>query len=106
MIVLQSAFGSWEVRCFIRPSLRTLSVPFSTSEICSDMDTLAEVDFVTVAGGCGVACVTFVDGAGGDAAAYDNHGAAEGVCDACDAGLLNNDVDGANDVCCRVLGVC
>ena len=106
MIVVQSAFGSWVVRCFIKPSLRTLSVPFSASEIGSDIDTLAVVAFMTVAEGCGVAGVTFVMGAATAAVACDSHGAADGVCDACDAGLLNNDVDGVNDVCCCVLGVC
>ena len=60
---------------------------------------------LTVAGGCGVAGVTVVAGAAGAAAACDNQGAADGVCDACAAGLLNRDVDGVKEVCCCVLGV-
>ena len=55
---------------------------------------------LAVAEGLGVAGVTVVVGAAGAPAACDSQGAADGVCDACAAGLLNRDVDGVKDVCC------
>ena len=63
------------------------------------------VALLTVAGGLGVAGVIVVVGAEGAPAAWDSHGAADGVCDACAAGLLNRDVDGVKDVCCCMLGL-
>ena len=101
-MVVQSKFGSWVARCFINPSFSTLSVPFSASEMGSDIDTVDVVALCAVTGGCGVAGATSVIGAEGVPVRWDNQGAADGVLDACDAGLLYRDVDGVNEVCCCV----